>query len=57
MKLFLQLRLARVLCDLALDFYYYRKMEETVKKRKMAIVNAVREDVMEELSKEKLKQV
>jgi hypothetical protein len=40
-----------------MDFYYFRNIEEKMKKKKMAIVNAVREDVIEELKKEQLKEV
>ena len=57
MKLLLKLRLARIFCDLAMDFYYFRNLDEKVKKRKMAIVNSVREDVMEELKKAQLKEI
>jgi hypothetical protein len=52
---FLMLRLARIFCDLAMDFYYFRKIDEKVKEKKMAIVNSVREDVIEELKKEQVK--
>lgn len=57
MNKLLMLRLARIFCDLAMDFYYFRKIDEKVKEKKMAIVNSVREDIIEELKKEQLKEV
>lgn len=45
----LKLRFMRLMCDFMMDWYYMRKIPEENKKRKMANINAVREDIVEDI--------
>ena len=53
---FLQLRFMRLMCDFMMDWYYMRHLPKDAKERKMENVNSVREDIVERLKKEQLKE-
>jgi len=48
----LKLRMMRLVCDFMLDWYYFRHLPDGIKKKKMDIINSVREDVMEAILRE-----
>ena len=49
----IKLRMMQLLCDFMLDWYYFRKLNEDVKKKKMENVNNLREDIVDLIQKER----
>ena len=56
MNKLLQLRFMRLMCDFMMDWYYMRHLPKEPKERKMANVNAVREDVVKAMDKAQLRE-